>query len=622
MSYISSQIIPSLRTISILADFNAFETWFLKRYPQINIDELFKGYKFSIECCLNTFIDGIAHDKELGIENDFLLERALAESIPLHKIDNTCEKTIFLKNLKPFIKSINCSTNFQELENAVHKFKNEVSCKLDTIMEGDYSAMNKLGVSKSEAIRLILIDFAYTYLVQIKGNGPYGNMKNPISNTWLSKRCKEDYLEGYKYAIQFLWFNILGENEFNNTALHKMNTVNSWCDYIYIDEASENDLFMLMNNRFELEKQTCLDSYFYWIKEQVVEPIEKKYNFQLYSFDNEIKYSLEKYSKDNFVSLLDSSIVPKLQLSYNDKIENLLLWYPVEIIPADKKSLHLGIPSFNTMVAGTVALHGKGSEFSKIRIARFIHPDTKNITQKNYSYGILIDTQSAAGYYSSGWVIYQNACIDNSGFSSDEHQSVEKLLTKYEEQKLIDISSLTISLDEFIKFTNQHLLDNKEISILEQNKLIPDIIQKARAYLFELFTYYLNANYYSSRKYEILLNTDSEEGERDVIIKSDTELILIECKLNAQNYDIDEVIGKLNKKQKPYSNKIVSCQLWTWFPLSTNTKSIIESKSLKANINLKIVEVSQPKGEPFLKGVDLKKMKFIMQDYKEAKVPF
>ena len=106
MYWLTSHIIPSLQIMKILGDTDTFLLWMRKTHPHKNPEELFDGYKFSLECCLNSFVDGICGDQILGIESDFLLDRALAELVPLHHISNTCEKTIFLKNLKPHVKAV------------------------------------------------------------------------------------------------------------------------------------------------------------------------------------------------------------------------------------------------------------------------------------------------------------------------------------------------------------------------------------------------------------------------------------------------------------------------------------------------------------------------------------
>jgi hypothetical protein len=289
--------------------------------------------------------------------------------------------------------------------------------------------------------------------------------------------------------------------------------------------------------------------------------------------------------------------------------------------------LHNGIAAFNTMLAGTVELYNpKQSEFAKVVVARFTHPlkINKNKSGNNYSYGILIDTKSAANHYSSGWIIYQDACGDWSGFSGSEHKACEALIKKYKREGKITLRELTIPLEDFKEYTNKYILDHKQLSILEQNKLIPIIIQKSRSYLFELFVYHLCNKYYKSKpyeskKYKIELNTDknSAEGEKDVVVSNDDEIILIECKLTPQNYDMREMLQKLDTKLKVAKQLKKSAQFWFWSDLTVESNRILEeqTKSLGFDI-LAPIALSSPKGEPILKGVTLKQINEIMQDYK------
>lgn len=620
--YLTSQIIPSIQTIKILGDTDNFLQWMKNEHPEKDYNEFFDGYKFSIECCLNTFVDGVCGDQILGIENDFLLNRALAELVPLHKIASTCEKTIFLKNLKPHVKSIQKTQNYKALNQKCLDFNESISSRFDQIRKNNLVLSKDTGLDAETANQFWRIDFVHTFLVQINNNGPTANCGHPFNVNWTLEDRLSHYFEGYKYAIQFLWYRILGQDKFNQTNLKTMDLADSWRDYKYLVTGnSEDPMHSMFNREFLLEEQTSFDSYFYWIKKEVTDPLSDKHGFFVYTIDDQFQFVAKDYDKLSlFGDLLDANnikeVTPNMGLS--DQIGERLYWYPFEIVNARESQMHHGISSFNTMLAGTIALHNpKVSGLPKVIVAKFTHPHSKNKNKNDYSYGILIDTKSAAGHYSSGWVIYQNVCGDYSGFSGSEYKSSEKLISKYSKKSKLELRELTIPLNKFAEFTNGYVKDKKEISILEENKLVVDIIQKSRSHLFELFVYQLCVKFYGEH-YHVQHSTGKKttEGEKDIVITNDSEVILIECKLNPQSCNFTDVLQKLEKKVATFPQKMKSCQLWFWEELSAQNMQVLSQEIIAGN-KLKTIIVSKSKGEQILKGADLKLLRYIMQEYRK-----
>jgi DNA-directed RNA polymerase subunit H (RpoH/RPB5) len=58
---------------------------------------------------------------------DLLLERALHELIPIHKLENTCEKIVLLKNIKAHAKAILRTQTYDALAQAITLFDHEVN---------------------------------------------------------------------------------------------------------------------------------------------------------------------------------------------------------------------------------------------------------------------------------------------------------------------------------------------------------------------------------------------------------------------------------------------------------------------------------------------------------------
>lgn len=621
MYYLTSLIIPSLQILKILGSTDKFLTWIKETHPNKNPIDLFEGYKFSVECCLSSFFDGISNDQILGIENDFSLDSALANVIPLHHLSNTCEKTILLKNLKPYVKSVLRTRSFNGLKQKYSSFDSSVSSKFDIIRENNLSIDSDLKIDLQTANKLCLIDFVHTHLMQIDNNGPAAFMLNPLNTKWITDKRLTRCFEGYKYALQFIWNEILG-NKFIETHLVSLHLADSWRNYKYIKSRNDSDTTIDMFNReFKLEEQSSIDSYFYRIKDEVTDLLSDKYGFSIFTIDSHFQFNSSLYNKHELFSVLLEPIDHMtISMSLKEQINERLLGYPFSIINTRKVAIHLGTPSFNTMLAGTVALHNTNvSPFTRIFVCKFIHPHPSDNKKNDFSYGVLVDAKSAAGHFSSGWLLYQDTCSDYSGFSGSEYKSSEKLISKYLEENKIELRELTIPLDEFKKFTSESEMDFKEKSILEKNKLIPDIIQKSRAQLLEYLAFYVYSKASAFKNHTVKLNVDKNNngvsviGEKDVVIENKDEVIIVECKLNLQNFDINKLIERLQLKATSYSQRNKSCVIWSWKKLSQKNKKIIDS-TLSSKVPVTYVEVLDP-NNPILKGISLKDLKFVMQNY-------
>ena len=609
----TSEIMTPLYIFKMLGDCEEFEKWLHQNHPQQNSNDLFSGYQFSLHCCLNTFIDYVSHSKGLKMKSDFYFNRVLNEIIPLSKVQATCERAVFLKNITPYLKGIVASKNYADLKKNIEIFNTTVGQKFETIFDRYVSYEATKGISKDEAFKYLFIDFIYTYLIQIANNGPQANVPNVIFPIWTKKERMKQFFEGYKYAIQFLCNKVLGDKAYKKTSLVKLHKTDSWKDYVYLPEDKSKEYNPFDTGYFEVEQQNSLDSYFYRMQKEVVKPLEKKLKLGFLSVEDKFTSISRGYKKQFiFGDLLENNGLrnPFETLPLNEKIDEVLYWYPVEIASSEKSTI--GVPSFITMLAGNVALHNKKeSSFTKIIVAKFIHPHSPSMEKNDYSYGILVDT-SSAGHYTSEWVIYQNACGDYSGFSGREHRATEKLIQKYVKEGKVELRELEIPLIDFDKYTLTYRKTSEEESIIKKNKQIPDIIQKSRAYLFELFTYALFVNATEYKDFKVSMNIDKKTvgGEKDIFLESSDEAILVECKLNPNNCNFKELFVKLDTKLKDseYSHKRKSIQLWFWY--EPTEKSLAEIYKRK-DVSFVVV----PRMEGMTRNTELERITFVMQEY-------
>ncbi|MBL0047029.1 MAG: hypothetical protein IPP32_02890 [Bacteroidetes bacterium] len=600
MKWLLDRTIPTAKIFQIACTFDEFGAWLKKEHGKVINEEIFRGYKYFLDCAFSAIFDSIASDDSLGIKSDFLLSRALGKVVYVEKLPNSCEKTILLKNIYRLYKPISKSNSFVELKANALPFQRDVISIIEKIFSNCYSIKKSFKITKDSATELLLIDSLYILFNQIKNNGPVAYEGQLLKEWWPSKKERDTYLEGYKYTIQFVWHKVIGTTKYRKSSLKNIHQSDSWRDYVYNKPHVENpksqeDLFSnMMNKSFDLEKQTSFDSYFYRIQSEIIRPLEKKYNFFMERGVDVFQIHKAKFSKSFFENLLTKSDLTSIDLSLEEELDMILYWYPVEIVNNETTAMHNGIPAFITLLAGTAALLNKQREFDKVMVCKFIHPREEE-NGNDYSFGVLIDAKASAGHYSSGWMIFYDCCGDYSGFSGSEYNHAEAIIKKYQNKRLLKLATKKVQKNEFKVYLAKYLSKQKslppldtsdlkityitekgEIEVFEKLDAISELEQKknfisdSKGIILELISYYAATKYIKFNSY---INKDwsieSGAGEMDVIIDNEKEALLIECKMNVNNHSADLIISKAkNKLLQKFPHKKHLIEIWSWLPVS------------------------------------------------------
>jgi septum formation inhibitor MinC len=212
-------------------------------------------------------------------------------------------------------------------------------------------------------------------------------------------------------------------------------------------------------------------------------------------------------------------------------------------------------------------------------------------------------------------------CNNYSGGANAQYEITEKLIDKYIKEGKITVRELTISLVNFENFTNEHLLTFDQKKVIDQNKNMEKILKDARSYVLELFTYFVfNNDDYYRENFKIELNSDknNKKGEKDILLtsKKTDEIILVECKLDPNNQNFEELLQILEDKiNKPeHKAKIKSIQLWFWY--EPNKWKLADIEKYKRETEIIIVCVSK-KDHKLLKNIDQTSLKNALKDYSD-----
>lgn len=435
-SVIKDKQVPSnlgscIELFKIARNVTAFQKWFQTTYNKKPNQSILHGYKYLVEGCLHIFFDAITDDNFAGLKNDFTLYRAAWEWISLEELSDSCNKIVFLKNVYLSLRPILKAKDFSQLEKAMADFQEKVLAPFERLLQKKLRFKHHPKLKKAEAVQLSRIWTLYIYFIQIANRSPVAHVSFLAGTVRNTEKKYETAFEGYKYGLQYLWLCVLGDKKFKKSSLAHLNKADSWKKYIYNkDERPEDEIEHIFKQTYDLEKQTCLDSYFERVKREILRPLEKKYKVNFMALDK--LWILNSNSKDRkyFEGLLTKSWKdPFAKLSNEKKIQTTLYWHPIIVMDSERSSSYGGVAAFNTMLAGTVALKRKERESRKPVVCKFKHPVEEG--RNMYTYGILVDTKSATENYQHGWILYYNCCNDYSGFSSSEHRAAEELINQY-----------------------------------------------------------------------------------------------------------------------------------------------------------------------------------------------
>jgi len=479
-------------------------------------NELFLGFKFYVKCVCNNIMESISRGDFLLLEDNIMVKRANFHGVPLSKLNNSCQKIIFLKNIKRLFEPLYESKNEYEYKKNYAKTKGIFLSMVDEYKK--YLAVSKDFMS--ENIEEIILNLAifWTYIdFNDTGRGvPLGYFfsleEEEPSHASTEYEDIEERLRlfnGYKYTLVYVWNELLNREQKEKFPWEISNS-NHW-------------------------KQ--LDSYFGKIRTNIIEPIEKKHQLSMNDF-----FILNKFD-DSLIPSFFSEPVNIPNLSFIEKLEQLLLWYPIQALPSE--AVFSGASSCVITIEGNIGLKYRLNVDEKIIIIRFTHPEEYGTA---FSYAVLIDAFGTIADY-SGWLLFYNIGADYGGFSYGSYRYVEETLASYPDG--VEIYDYEIKSKELLRYINSKSYTIKDVieennipqdteqmlrNILLQNSFIQevnrnlkDINSASRGILLELVAYY----YFSCKGEKTILRYKNRDlfgqTDLDVITKIGNEIFIISC---------------------------------------------------------------------------------------------
>ncbi len=556
--------------IKLSIDADKFRNWLKKEHSVQTFDEFFHGYKFFIESAIRTFLYTIIYNSSLDIKEDFVFYRARFTGINVSKIPNTCEKTILIKNILERLRLIKKAESWIELSNELNRFKELVLDIFEKIFNDYVGVSPNVNITKEEALNYVTRFYTYIYLnntsqitkplMQLHLDEapmfiPKGYWVSILDNGLNSEQHNKCF-EGYKYSLQFLWSMLLND-KCNASCIKNLHKSKNWYK-------EDNSTYSKSGREEVRERYDDLDSYFGKIKIEIIEPMEKDLGIDIW-FDK-VLYFKNKIAKSLFKNLLTSK--KDTQLNQKETLDYELLWYPVEFLDSSKSPLFNGIPAFISLLAGTAEVKKIYGEGEKAYVCKFIHPN-KSVNGNDFSYGVLIESFESAGFSDySGWILFFDSCGDYSGFSGSQHAMAEMFIDEYKKRNLLEIREKIIDKDHLKKYIADKIVSREKEQILfeldeeSRRNLGKNTIAAAKGLINELIAYYI----LSKKKYDLVdWNLISGQDQLDVVFETTNDFLLVECKSNSNNIDLDDEIEKLKRKLSNYdTDKNKKCAFWFW----------------------------------------------------------
>ncbi|AKB24487.1 hypothetical protein MSMTP_1018 [Methanosarcina sp. MTP4] len=466
--------------LNIVTDITSFEKWLKEYHGLEKYNELLDGYIFFLNTCLRGLIDTIILENSLDVEEDFTFVRARFVGIDIYDIPNTCEKTIFMKNVWEKTKRIRNSTSWEEITGSINDIEDLLKV-FEKIYESNIVPANEL--PKNFALNSATVFKTHMYLNDLQHGVPLAYMVPILKPDITEEKAEKSYI-GYTYTLQYLWYVLLGEQKFQELSIRNLHRAHE----IYPQEAEDEFPWLDLNPlRSKIDKWDYLDTFFGIIKREIIEPLEdelkKEFKFKI-QFDSMLFCeNFDKNVIENYLTkhtLKDPEYLTKTDKeSAHKKLDSYFLWYGVDVLDNSKTPVFNGVPAFTSTLIGNIRRKRYLGNDDEVLVSRFKHP-VGGVKGFDYSYGILIEAFGNTGISDySGWLIFLDCATDYSGFGGSLHREAEMFIKEFVEEGSLKVKEIILDKNIFIEY-----LTDKSASHNSNNDIYSKLLHENDKFTF------------------------------------------------------------------------------------------------------------------------------------------
>lgn len=490
-------VIAITNALQLLTRPGIFRDWLATNTRIRNDQQCFDGLKF----VFNTLIKRLQHEltmnASLGLTDDFIFNRANFTGVAISKLPNSCEKTIVLKNIDKSAQRVLDSRDWPQLESSMHQFENEILTPFIQLKSLALTNKRFTLTDMYQAITYATMFEIYIFLNDTRRGAPHGYLRMKYDDG--TTRYLRKVFKGYKYVVQFLWFNLLG-SDFKNSALAQIHRALDW-------------------NSF--------DMYFDVIRAEVIEPLEHRIGTLLGLVP---LITIQQAAKSVLAPLI-LHIPSAPTLSPQEKLEQFFLWYEVELIDASQDTLFNGIPAFVTALLGSIEMKKRVKSSTNTEVIRLIH--TEDSHRDYYSYAVLMEV---GGLFSdsSGWLLFFDCCY-NTGSGRQGLEFCERFISEFTKKGLINIREQRVSKKALLSLMKGYLISATKEEIFNMQNVtsrlqnISDRFDTSRGLLLEFIAFYMYSYLVDNIDAKIAWNYSRLNNQIDVLVRLKNKIVFIEC---------------------------------------------------------------------------------------------
>jgi hypothetical protein len=594
-------LISSFNILKLASNITGFRKW-LEDYHKINkVQEFLPGYKYLLNLILKCFISDIYTNNSLKLTDDYILYRAKFVGVHIQDIPNTCEKTILFKRIWNHSKAISKARSWENLVEITNNTWTELEV-FNKILEKNCDT--KSIFKKEYVLDSITIDKIFTYFNDTHHYIPLADLSFPSIEFTMTEKSLEKAFPGYVYGLQYLWYSILGSDEFERTCVKDLHLVldeNELDKHLQYVEKSETLPFLDESDSVKIideadldddikeiieglkhdapprsQKWAVLDRFYNIIRDEIFRPREEALQISLGLSHLLV---LKGHNKKIFTDLLNPSkvanpdyLVKKDKKSINKQLSLAMFWYSVNVLDTQSMQVFNGVPAFASTTIGLVelkkALHSKDD----VKAIIFKHPAGLD-GHFTYSFGVLIEAYGSISISDySGWLIFYNCATNDSGFGSSQLVFAQSILDLAKKRGPISIEEVIVDEDLFKNYLTEHSIASVFNTLIKQTPIGTRKIESLDTIQIELKDYlghskgklleYLVEKWIrESRSFAETKCDIWYDGEQfDCISNFENTTSFFECKLNLHGDSIVETINQINRKIKILSKKYTSIE--------------------------------------------------------------
>lgn len=622
------------------SDVDGFLNW-LRDYHSIGAtEELLAGYRFLQSSIFKGFLNEIYVNTALELSEDEAFFRAQFKGVPLRDTPNTCEKTILLKRIWSHGRAVAKAKTWVDIRETTRQMKIDLDV-FKQLLDGH--CRTTAPFNKEFVIQAIASDHIFTFLNDASHNIPLAELTFPSVEHTATEKSLFDAFPGYVYGLQYLWYSVLGSEEFGRTCVKELHLAldeeevkkhprpKSQFEEILenheesgfftkVEKVDESDLSEEARDFVEAvrregparsERWAALDRFYGPIQDEIVRPRETKLQVVLGMSHLLV---LERYSKDLLKGLLDSNRVTEPDyITKNDngsrkkQLSLAMLWYDVNVLDTQSLLVFNGVPAFASTLLGSVELAKAFRHKEPVNAIIFKHPAGME-NQFDYSFGVMVQAYGSMGISDySGWLIFYDCATDHSGFGGSLLSFANAVIEVAQKRSPISLNTITVEKELFKEYLREHSVSSvfdtliketpagtKEVgSLTAVQTQMEDFLAHAKGKLFE---HVVHKWIRESQGVDRTTCDTWVNGEQiDCTNEIGNSLSFFECKLNVHQDTIDDTIDQINRKSIALSkeNRKVEAWLIVYGMIPADTKMAFEKKGIFVRDNFKSVIVEQ-----------------------------